>query len=482
MHLAKLTTLLKSLTKSELKQLRLYVYSPYFKTPVAAVALFDYIENLHPNFDAPKIEPKIIAKKEKRLPTENKQAKAGTQLLKAAEEFLAFENFRSKNYEVIFNRLEAFKNHHLFDSFTKEYLQLTEQHTKTEPANFDAFYQKHLHTELGFNNFNALLNRKGQNNIYPVIKTLDEFYAIKKLRYLCEAVHRHNLLNHPLPVVNSTPLLKILEPYNNPNCLYVYLFALVYQIFTATTYKKSLPAYHQIKKQVEAKSSQKLSPEIIEVITYAASHCQRWANKGIAQAGKEQLWWFEFRKQQDLLLINGKILPTTFCNMAVLYKQFGTPVQIKNFIAAYSGYLPAPSSQVYLAFAQGIYYYATQKYDEAAAQFLKAQANIDPVFNCMLKRWFFMACYDMRPNNTDGLQTTIASYEKYVQRHKEQLHTLMPAFIGFIAYAKKLVASPLKDERQTLLKELETEKFFFGKDWLAQKYATGLTKAKPVAF
>jgi hypothetical protein len=63
---------------------------------------------------------------------------------------------------------------------------------------FEVFYRRHLLTELQFGGFDAVLNRTADNDLHPVTRTLDAFYALKKLRYHCELLNRKIGSGHPL--------------------------------------------------------------------------------------------------------------------------------------------------------------------------------------------------------------------------------------------------------------------------------------------
>jgi len=76
-------------------------------------------------------------------------------------------------------------------------------------------YQWSLLIELSFNGFDAKLNRTSQNDLAPLLQSFDEYTALRKLRYLCEALSRKQVLGTAYDEAASAVLLKKLEPNTN---------------------------------------------------------------------------------------------------------------------------------------------------------------------------------------------------------------------------------------------------------------------------
>lgn len=453
-----------------MEKLEAYLSSPYFETPPKALTLFQYLKKLHPNFEEKKMTPAVIEKKSPGLGNQKKQANYGSDLLKAIEHFLALEDFQSSADNLSRHRLQAYKKHHLFEQFNKEHQQQLEQLNKNEEQDIDVFYNRHILTEVAMNGFDKALNRTIQNDIFPVTKTLDEFYALKRLRYNCELLNRHRVLGTAYNEENIGSILNALQPFNNGKYPYVYLFVNVYQMLKAETFESG-EKYHSILQGfVEQNKNKILSEGVRETINYAINHCQYWNNRGYKQAGTSALWWGEVRINYDLLLQNGLILPAEF-RMIVSLSIDNTkpPSWIKNFIDTYSSNLPVEQAETNIAFALAQYYYYTKNYAKAMPLFQQAQVKEEYIFNAIVRRWQFMCMYEQDSTNTDLLFSFLDAYEKYIQRNAASFHKAKDLFLKNIFYSKKMLKATDVKLRTALNDLLKTEIYFPGKEWLLKE-------------
>jgi hypothetical protein len=470
MHLSKLVVVLKALDESALKEFERYAASSYFKVPSAAVELFTYLEKLYPEFQERKIQPEIIAKKTTGLPNAGKQAKAGTELLKALEDFIALRDWQSDEQSKTWHQLNAFQKLHLFEQFDKERDRLEDGMNQAAELDIETFFFRHLIAELSLGSFDNRQVRNSSNDLNPVMNTLDEFYAIKKLLYICEALNRRQVLGSNYDIEHINSLLRILQPYATEQYPYVYMFMNVYQMLAAPTYEESLYPYLTIKKLVSKYENSTLPASIMESVTYALNWCLQWNGRGHEHAGEEYLWWIEHKIKWNLLLENDRILPIAFRNVVINATLYGKkPEWIWYFINTYGKNLPEEARETNIAFATGLYHFSLKEFEKAIRYFLNAQAKEEVIFNAVIRRWQWMATYEANPADTDLLLNQILAFAKYLQRNKEEFHQFKAPFNNFITYSKKLVNAFSKEEKQEVANALELEPHFPGKPWILLK-------------
>jgi hypothetical protein len=470
MHLSKLTTTLKALDKPVFDRLRDYIQSPYFKVSSPAASLFTYLEKHYPKFPENKIQPQSIAKKCPLLYDENKQAKAGTQLQKHVEHFLTLEKWATQTNTHPHYLLQTQMQLNLHDSFNSSFKKYKQQLEECAEKNIDYFYNKHTFTELEFNGFHARLQRNPQNDLTPVLKTLDEFYAIKKLRYQCELLSRHQILGTPYSDDNIDSIIQTLQPHTNEQYPYVYLFANTFLMLRKTNFEDCLIHYRHIHDFVSQRLEAKISQGIKECIYYVINHCLHWNNKGYEAAGTNALWWYELKINKDLLIENGLLQPSDFRNivsLAIINNK--NEKWLKQFIDNYHMYLPAEHQPTNTAFAQAQYLYYTKKYGLAMPLFQQAQAKEEPIFNMIVRRWQFICMYEQNPDNKDLLLDFVIAWERQLHRTAPSLHQLKPVFGKVISYSKKLLQSNDKETRKKIIASLNAEDFFAGKPWLLKQ-------------
>ncbi|HLP20600.1 MAG TPA: hypothetical protein VK174_09880 [Chitinophagales bacterium] len=466
-HLSKLTSALRQLSPTEMEKFEAYLSSPYFEIPAGALPLFQYLRKFHPVYDEKKTDPEVIQKKAPALGNQKRQANYGSDLLKCLEQFLAIEDFKATPASVDCHRLQAYKKHHLFEMFNKEHEQLLKALDEDSEQSYDAFYQRHILTELALSGFDAKLNRTIQNDVFPVSKTLDEFYALKKLRYHCELLNRHQVLGTTYSEENIDYVLNVLQPLSSESYPYVYLFSTVYKMLKAPSFEEGEKSYLSLRHFFDSHIGSTLMTNIKETITYITNFGLYWNSKGFQKAGAIALWGHEVRMTNDDLLDRGKISPSNFRNivaLAILNKRDAG--WIKQFIESYSQHLPDEHKETNQAFAWAQYHYYMTAFDQAMPLFQQAQVKEEPIFNAIVRRWQFMCMYEEDPSSIDVLFDFLNAYERYILRYDEQFHWMKDIFVKNIFYSKKLLKATnvtLKKELRLLLNE---EKYFTGKEWL----------------
>lgn len=473
MHLYKLVKVLKSFDAARITRLQKYVSSPYFVVYPPSVSLMNYLANQHPFYTAPKISVATIAAKHKNLSTAAKQTAAGTRLMRAVEDFIAQEQWQKNKTEIKRCELQGLRElglAHEFDKcFGKEMKHLEEK----AGHDLESFADKHLLTELLLNGFDAKLDRTSRNSIFPVVKTLDEFYAIKKLRYLCEALSRQQFFGIEVTYHEQhvPTLLHILEPYTTPQHPYVYLFVNVFRMQLAKSFEESEIPYRIIRQFAES-SAAPLPPALIESMSYAGSHCLRWFNAGYNEAGNEYLRWIELKAKHHLLFDKGKLQPIAFRNIISIGVTCNkNAAWVEKVIEQYGTHLPPGYRESCLEFAQGLYHYTRKEHKQAIRLFMQAEAKEDVMFSSGIRRWHFMSLCECDPQDTDVLLNHLVSFEKYLLRNKKTMKHLAEPFAVFIDYAMKLVKTNTAEESCAQLSRLREQEHFPGKHWLLEAFA-----------
>lgn len=448
-----------------MQKLEVYLQSPYFEVPAGAGVLFQYLKKQHPYYDEKKMDPAVMEKKVPALGNQKKQANAGSELLKAVEGFLALEDFMASGKMGI-HKLKAYKSHHLFDAAKKEFEQLSGDLNKDFEQDFEVFYRRHLITELQFGGFDAVLNRTAGNDLHPVTQTLDAFYALKKLRYHCELLNRQIVLGTPYEEENINYVLNVLQPFNNQQYPFAYLFLSIYGMLRAKDYADALPLYEKVKSFVATYNQPRLTQNMTEVVLFAKNCCLHWYSKGNIEAANESLWWIEITIKFNRFIENNKLQPATFRNAVALAIQGNKGKDwVEKFIEKWAPYLPHEHREINYAFAKAQYYYYAKDYNHAMPLFQQAQVKDEPIFNAIVRRWQFMCMYEDNPNNTNLLLDFLDAYEKYVQRNAASLHWLKETFTKNIFYSRKLLKATDSKRLGEFKETLGAESYFPGKEW-----------------
>ncbi len=467
MHFYKLIKSLQAFDAEQIKSLQKYVRSPYFGVYPPSVLMFDYMATLHPRFPQRKITFEAIANLGESLSTLKRQETAGTRLMRCIEGFIAQEEWQKNDREVTRYRIKGYMALGMETEFEKAFEKELVRLKEDPEQSFDVFAERHLLTELSFGGVKARIQKE---TLMPIVTTLDEFYAIKKVRYLCEAVNRNRYAGKAYEEKDVSSLFEILEPYNNLRHPYVYLFVNAYKMLHAKNYLESLPYYERIKNVADSQDGPKVSQSIREAMGYAVNTALSWFNLGDEEAGKEYLWWMEWRMKNNLLLENGRLFPVTFRNMMVLAVGNKDAKWMEETISFYGSYLPEEHRDANVAFAKGIAHFASGNYKKAGRFFLQAQAGEEAFVNAVIKRWQWMCSYEYDRTDADILISQLAAFEKHLQRNKNDIGQMCRVFELFVEHSKNLILSATKLEVKTAHARLEKDVYFMGKKWLLQKF------------
>jgi hypothetical protein len=477
MHLEKVVRVLKAFDDKQLDRLEDFLASPYFKVTPAAGLLLKRLRPLHPRFPEKKLAPKVLGQKDQRINTDTKQSNAGSHLLRAIEKFLAQEQFEKKQDQKARLTIIGWQELGLVDEYEKAYEKQLKKIEADAEWTTDTFWEKHRLVEASFNHFHAKLKRAPAPTMMPIVTTLDEFYAIKKIRYLVEALHRHQFFGTPFTTTKSEieSLVHTLQPYCNDRYPYVFVFMNVFRMMEEQVYEDSNIYYQFLKQFVE---KHKMSETIEEASFYAFDYCLRWYNKGYTNAAEEYLWWIEWRTANNLLYSQNKITPATFRNIigAALYVR--PPQWIEKSIQIHGPHLPDEYRETQIAFARGLHQYALKDFKKAIRYFLQAEAGEEVIFNGIIREWQTICLYEGDPYDTDALYNHLMSFEKYLQRNKKELRHHASSFERFIGYVFKLLKTVDEEKVGSTLIRLQNESYFFGKPWLLKQLV--IKQKKPI--
>lgn len=466
-HLSKLINLLETFSVQEWKDFGLYVFSDFFKTSSNTQRLFDYLKPLHPKFEEAKINEHRITQKQPLLKSKITQAKAGSELLQAAEDFLSISIFESSDFERICNLLQAYHNKGLYALFEKKLFSLLEEEEKKGIEDYYSFERRYRLCSLWFHSFPARLIRNQTNDISKQAILRQQNFALHQLKTYCSMIARQQILGIPFEAPLLDWVLQTLAPFDSPNNLYVFVHIRLFHLHD-TDFEKAFPIYQELKKcWVSFEDKNNLPDALIEMLVFMSTFCQYWYNKGKYDLGHEYLWWTDQKIAHNRLLENGHLDPTIFTNyitLGVICKL--DKKQLSNFYNTYSNFLRADLPSSNRSFCKALYHYVNSEMELAIVAFNDALMKEDLILNAIVRRWEFMLFFEYYgKKEASMLADKLNAFEKYILRNKKEFHVLKTPFNTFIKYARKLLNTP-KSEMNALKQGIEREVHFPGKDWM----------------
>lgn len=470
MRFSKLTTTLKALSPAQKKRLHLYLQSPYFEHPEAPVALYGYLTGLHKAYSEKHLTEEAISSQCPTLATPAIQNKAGTQLLTAIHRFLALEHWQQQPHQPALCGIQGLKNIHLFDEAQKQIAELKETLHQAPEYRIGDLEALHRLTEIEQTGMDARTNRQALDRVTEIIHTLDRFYALKKIRYLCEIANRENWTPMPHTEAHTAQLLHILQPLATPQHAYVYIFLNIYHMLQPGPIDQPSAAYLHIKEYLS--SLHTLNTTATEAVAYLQNYILRAGTSGAPWAPAEYLWCIALRQQHHTLLDNGCLHPTTFRNtLTMALKAHQNPGWIQQFYDTYQPLLPAHTSPHYTQLGMGICHYAHRQYETAAYHFALAKSGTEHASKATARRYYIQCIYHYWKNKTD-IEPELDSFYQYLLHHKTQIPKAYHNYTRFISAMRRLIRTTTRKERQQLHTELLPQPYFAGKEWIEQQLTT----------
>jgi hypothetical protein len=469
MHLSKLIHALKAFDENQFKALKEYIHSPYFHVTPSAVTLFDYLAPLYPGFPAKKLKVEFISTHQKKFSTSLKQRKASTELLKYIDHFIAIQDWQQDLAGISWNQMQGIKRIGLFEHFNKDYKHIISEVNKNCGHSIDSFYQRHLYSELTYHIRASKRCNGVLEEMKSMVNSLDEFYAIKRIRYQCDFLMRRQDVSLP-PSEGLESLITVLKPYTSEEYPFVYIFVNIYHLLAASSYENALPYYILLKDYAINQKDDSIPFGLIDGMSYIIHHCLYWCSHGSEMAGQEYLWWVDFKMKSGWLLYDGKLMPNTFRNIVLLAVHYRSAKWMDQFILLYHPFLPEKDQESNVAFARGLNCYKLKEYKESIRYFLRAQSKVSCEFNCIIRRWLWISGYEYDRFDFETLQNQLLSFEKFVLRNAEELYASRMHHEKFNRYAAKLIAEPRPKLASKILHELSQEDYFPGKKWLERKF------------
>ncbi|WP_235293691.1 outer membrane protein assembly factor BamD [Portibacter lacus] len=468
----KILKALKRLSIYDLNRFKKFVHSPYFNQNENLEQLFDFYYDKIKKQKFDDLEKENIWKSVfKGLKfNDSKYRKYNTDLLSLLGEFLSVEQFKAQPLQESTNLLEAVidnKMPELYNSVLKTTERLSERHLERNATYY--FYQymaeKHrFNLTSEFEKKSASKTKIQFYNIQDINDNLDYFFVAEKLRYYCSMLSWKNVIKHDVELLfidDIVELVKQKKYYNIPT------IGIYYQIYLTTIEPEDPTHYYKLKELIHKNLSLFPQQEAKHIFDAALNYCVRKVNKGKKEFNNELLNIYNEGLEQEVLLVNGEITPTSFRNICIIGLRLGDIKWVEDFIKEYSIKI-------------------NQKYRDNAIKFNKARVALfkkdydglidllnevefdDFVYTLDSKLMLIIAFYEL--DNKDLAISSVNAFKVFLVRHKNIPDQYKLIFGNFNSFLEKIVKLSYDKKKLEKLKiDLLNEKSVASKNWLTEK-------------
>lgn len=435
MNRSKLIRLLKTLTPWEWHSLSDYVHSPYFNKHPKVLQLFQHLRDTQPDWqtDPPTMEAThtVVFPDE---PYHHQQLRyVMTDLTRLLENWLVDKQMNERSW---------LSSHFLLRSYIlrdqEKYFRMTLDRTLKALANSSyrdvSFFEGSFRVEEdAFLFAQANENRAHDRSPLELLGSLDRFYFMSKLRYLCEILNRKNILNisaeasHWQETVDYMLALGVQE---EPG------IAIYYQILLTITEPEDPGHYQKLIDLLHTHSNLFPQDELGNMYSFALNACIRQLNQGRTEYLQELFDLYRELVEKELVYQDGFIVPQHFKNIVTVGVRLQKFQWTEDFIETQREKLNPSIRENTYTYNLAALFYARGAYSRTLK--LLQQVEFEDVFYSLDSRALLLKTY-YELGDWEPLISLIESFKIYLKRNRKISDYQRRGYLNFVKFTRKLV-------------------------------------------
>lgn len=465
MHKNKVVVLLKSLVPEELRQLDKFVRSPIHNQHEEVIRLFQYLrKHLHQQekaLDKEKVFRSLFPADEFDM---QKIHYLSSYLLRVAEEFIAWKEWRSNNVAFGLHLMKSYNSHRL-EHFHKTSLIWTQEQHKTQPLRDAQYY--HQSYQLYTQEYLAAkaMGRSKDFDLQQLIDTQDIAYIIEKLKNGCNAISHStvNSANYSIGLLEA--VLKFLEGHHY---FEIPAVAIYYHAYMALSDTSKEGSFRQLKQLLTTHATDFQLSELRDLYILAANYCIRQLNSSKQGYLRELFEIYLSGFEIDVFLENKEISPWTYSNFIITGLRLGEYDKVEQFINQYKYALPEKQREGLFNYNYAFLHYEKQDYQRAMILLSTTDYGKDLFTTCAAKTLLARMYYEQE--ETETLLNLLQSFKVFIGR-KELLGYHKDSYGNFISVLHKLISlrNAKRPNGEEILADLAKLKVVAAKDWLTEQ-------------
>lgn len=466
---SQLIAVLKTLSKSEVREFRKWLQSPVHNQRDDVVQLFEYLcAGNHLEQDK-FLEKQRVFRKIYGAQAYNdaKLRQANHFLSRNLEEYLAYQQWRQDDVRSRVPLLTQLRKRKLNKSFQRTNHQL-EQAQEKQPYRTDRYYRNQYLIQLEAFTQASERQRTPENNLQLVSDTLDTTYLIEKLKLSCRMVFHQIVYKTDF---NFGMLQHIIRFIEERDLTQTPVVAIYYYIFKAVTEQEKDQLYFEkLRHEIHTSGNLFTHSEQREVYLMVINYCIGKMNAGVQRFVREAFEWYRQGFENRILIENNLISRWTYLNTvftALRLKEFEWSYR---FIHEYESYIEPEFRENFSSFSKAKLLFEKKDYDSAMEYLVQVEYD-DILINLNAKALLLKIYYE--EDELDALESLIESMRIFLKR-KKVMGYHKANFQNVIKYTRRLVRlNPFeKEKHKSLRNEIEKASPLHEKEWLLAKLDT----------
>ena len=464
MNQNKLNSLVNTLNKTEIRQIRKLLKSPFFTRREDLPRLFASLSAKRwVNKPLPTSE-QLFKKAFPGIPYDDVKLRGSmSDLLVLIEEYLLIAHHRQA---AIDNRLllaDIYRRRGLakhFGSCMKKAEMLLDE---SQERNID-HYSRRVEHQVQYMQFQTQTQRTGKLNLQEISDTMDAHYLMKKLRHACTQL-THQAVSTTKYDLGLLP--KVLEEIEKGDYLNYPALATYYYCYRFLTEEYNLDRFLQFRQQLQENQTFFPEEELKDLFLLAINFCIRQINAGQLPFYRQAWELYQEGLKTNYLLENDRLSYFTFNNIVATSIQLEEYDWLESFIENYQGRLEASYRQNVVNFNRARLAYANGDYKKS--MLLLQNSEYKDLINNLISKTLLLKIY-FELQEFDLLESHLDSLNNFIRR-RDVSDYHRKNYLNIIRFVRKLVAlEPYnKGKSLQLRNEIETTEILSEKEWLLEQ-------------
>lgn len=460
---SKLILILKTLSKKEIKELKVFISTPIFNKNKDVINLLSILSKQHPEFLVKNLSHTNISKKLYQKDDIKRLRYAMTDLTKQCEKFIAYKNFE---YNESLHLLNAYKKRGLNKFFNQELTKQNQLINEKSQIRDEGYYQNQQElSEISFLHTLENDNRNIDTQLQNLVDNLDLYYLSKKLKYSCEIINRMNVLkvDYDVKLLNN-----LLDYINENNIKETPPISTYFQVLKTLQEPENEKHYDKLKKLISTHINRFKKEEQYDLYGYLQNYCIKKINSGNNNYLKELFNNYASMLTNKVIIKNNLIAQFDFKNMVTVALRVGEFEWTKNFIENYQSYLPEEHRLNATTYNTARLAFYQKNYKICLHELLKVEFT--DIYYSLDSRALLLKTY-YQLNNFESALSLINSFKIFLKRDKKISEYQNITYSNFLKIALQLVQFQLgykRDINKVDLKLKNTQQIA-DSTWLQEK-------------
>lgn len=470
---SKLMEMVKTISFKDLNRLDAYIKSPLNNKNEKICDLFFIIKEEYPIYGH-----NAALEKENIIKTlfggQTKQEASlrvlMSQLTKLVEDFFIHDSlnkdFETYHTEILLHSLSKRGIDHILRKELDDALKKADE--KKEQI-IPLFHHRHELSKIALNQNLINHNRQQESGLQQVIDSLEVYYIATKLKYVCAALSRQDVLGERFHFALLDETIALANDDRYRKIPYINIYRHVYLLLTTAT-TESEYHYQQIKILLPQYHAYLSDDDRRDMHAWLANYCTKQIKSGQERYLYEIFELYKIMITEQMLLVNNHFLPNHYKNIVMTGLKLKEYDWTEQFIGQYASKLPDSVRETVFNYAKAALHFERGTHDDALLHLMNINP-IDPYYGVNYRVLLCKTYYEL--HEFTALKANLESFRVFVLREKQLSEYNNLSYKNFINLLKRLVRCKEQGKKgsESLATDLKNTEPLISQQWLSEKIA-----------